>query len=146
MNSAPVTGALDAQTFRNIAKAQPPMVVNIRTETKAKAQDLSDFFGGGGQSPDDFFHRFFGGPGQQDQDQPPRAAAGPRRPGRRQAAGSAPKEQTTRAAGTGFIISKDGYILTNNHVVDDATKIEVSLFGDDDDQTYHGEGDRPRRS
>ena len=31
MNSAPVTGALDAQTFRNIAKSQSPMVVNIRT-------------------------------------------------------------------------------------------------------------------
>ena len=48
MNSAPITGPLDAQTFRNIAKAQSPMVVNIRTEMKAKAQDLTDFFGGGG--------------------------------------------------------------------------------------------------
>src|SRR5207248_2160592 len=36
MNSAPVTGPLDAQTFRNIAKAATPMVVNIRTEMKAK--------------------------------------------------------------------------------------------------------------
>src|SRR6058998_25571 len=62
MNSAPVTGALDAQTFRNIAKAATPMVVNIKTEMKAKAQDLTDFFGGGG-NPDDLFHRFFGGPG-----------------------------------------------------------------------------------
>ena len=35
MNSAPVTGALDAQTFRNVAKAQSPMVVNIRTEIEA---------------------------------------------------------------------------------------------------------------
>ena len=42
-----------------------------------------------------------------------------------------PREQTTRAAGTGFIISKDGLILTNNHVVEDATKIEVALFGED---------------
>src|SRR5204862_7501780 len=48
VNSAPITGPLDAQTFRNIAKANTPMVVNIRTEMKAKAQDLSDFFGGGG--------------------------------------------------------------------------------------------------
>ena len=40
MNSAPLTGALSADTFRNIAKAQAPMVVNIRTEMKAKAQDL----------------------------------------------------------------------------------------------------------
>src|SRR5947207_10801157 len=67
MNSAPLTGPLDASTFRNIAKAATPMVVNIRTEMKAKAQDLTDFFGGGGsQPPDDLFHRFFGNPGDDD--------------------------------------------------------------------------------
>ena len=37
-----------------------------------------------------------------------------------------------KRARTGFIISKDGFILTNNHVVEDATKIQVSLYGDDD--------------
>src|SRR5882672_4646781 len=129
MNSAPLTGALDASTFRNIAKAQTPMVVNIRTEMKAKAQDLTDFFGSGGQ-PDDLFHRFFGNPGQQDDDG---AQPAPRGRGR---GGRTPKEQTTRAAGTGFIISKDGYILTNNHVVEDATKIEVSLYADEADVSY----------
>ena len=58
--------------------------------------------------------------------------------GQGQGQGRAPRqrEQTTVAAGTGFIISKDGLILTNNHVVEDATKIEVSLFGEDNDQTY----------
>src|SRR3954454_9724636 len=131
MNSAPLTGPLDASTFRNIAKAATPMVVNIRTEMKAKAQDLNDFFGGGGGSqPDDLFHRFFGNPGQQDDDQPP----APR--GRGNNGNRKPKEQTTRAAGTGFIISKDGYILTNNHVVEDATKIEVSLYADEADVSY----------
>src|SRR6266850_583734 len=62
MNSAPLTGPLTADTFRNIAKAQAPMVVNIKTEMKAKSQDLEGLFGGGGGS-DDFFRRFFGGPG-----------------------------------------------------------------------------------
>src|SRR6266536_1662571 len=70
MNSAPVTGPIDAQTFRNIAKAATPMVVHIRTEMKAKGQDLSDFLGGGG-TPDDLFHRFFGPGGGQPDDQTP---------------------------------------------------------------------------
>ena len=37
------------------------------------------------------------------------------------------------AAGSGFIISNDGYILTNNHVVEGATKIEVQFFDDEYD-------------
>jgi serine protease Do len=128
MNSTPIGGPIDAMTFRNIAKAQSPMVVNIRTEMKAKAQDLQDFFGGSGGAPDDFLRRFFGpGGGQDDQQDNSGGRGGNRR---------APREQKTEAAGTGFIISRDGFILTNNHVVEDATKIEVGLFGDDADVTY----------
>jgi serine protease Do len=124
MNSAPLTGPVDAQTFRNIAKAATPMVVNIRTETKARSQDLTDFFGGSG-APDDPLHRFFAPPGEPDDRlQPPGGESG------------RPRERTTRATGTGFIISKDGFILTNNHVVEDAVKIEVALFGDDADVFY----------
>ena len=138
VNSAPVTGPLDAQTFRNVAKAQQPMVVNIRTESKARNQDLSEFFGGGGGGGgnDDLFRRFFGQPGDPDQQDapPPRGGQGGGQGGGRNR--RAPREQTTVAAGTGFIISKDGLILTNNHVIEEATKIEVSLFGEDDDQTY----------
>jgi serine protease Do len=122
MNSAPVTGALDAQTFRNVAKAVSPIVVNIRTETRRRQQDLAEFFGGG-QTPDDLFRRFFGDPpdGQE-----------PQAPGGR---GRQQRETPVYAAGTGFIISKDGLILTNNHVVEGANKIEVSLYTEDD-QTY----------
>jgi serine protease Do len=123
MNSAPVTGALDAQTFRNVAKAVSPIVVNIRTETRRRQQDLTEFFGGGGQAPDDLFRRFFGDPDAPDQQQ------APGRGGRQQ------RETPVYAAGTGFIISKDGLILTNNHVVEGANKIEVSLYNEDD-QTY----------
>ncbi|HEY6213414.1 MAG TPA: trypsin-like peptidase domain-containing protein [Vicinamibacterales bacterium] len=121
MNSAPITGALNADTFRNIAKAVTPSVVNIHVEGKAKSQDLTEFFGRGG-SPDDFFHRFFD-PGSGDDQSGS---------GRRGRGGQQPREQKTHAAGTGFIISKDGLILTNNHVVEEATKIEVYLYTDDE--------------
>jgi serine protease Do len=126
MNSAPLTGPLSADTFRNIAKAQSPMVVNIRTEMKAKAQDLEGLFGGG----DDFFRRFFGGPGG-GQGQGPGNGNDDTPGGQRRRQ----REPIARAAGTGFIISKDGFILTNNHVVEDAIKIEVSLYLDDEN-TY----------
>ena len=131
MNSTPVSGPLSADTFRNIAKAVTPSVVNIRTEMKTKTQDLSDFFsgGGGGTPPDDLFQRFFGQPGERDRDN--QQDDQPRGNNRRR-----PREQTTRAAGTGFIISKDGLILTNNHVVEDATKIEVALYAEDSDVSY----------
>jgi serine protease Do len=127
MNSAPVTGALSVDTFRTIAKTASPTVVNIRTEMRVKSQDLTEFFGGSGSSPDDLFHRFFGNPNQQDDDSD-------RGSGRR---GGRPQRQPkSQASGTGFIISKDGFILTNNHVVEEATKIEVGLYGDDPDVTY----------
>src|SRR6476619_3668491 len=63
MNSAPLSGPVDASTFRNIAKAMSPAVVNIRSTSKQRAQEMSDFFGGG--SNDDLLERFFGGGGGQ---------------------------------------------------------------------------------
>jgi serine protease Do len=126
MNSAPITGNLTATTFRDIAKTVSPAVVNIRTESRQRTQDLTDFFGG-----DDLFHRFFGSPGGEGQGQGQGQGQGPQTPRRNR-----PREQVAVAAGTGFIIDKAGFILTNNHVVEDATKITVSLYGSDDGQTY----------
>jgi serine protease Do len=119
-NSAPLSGPVDATTFRNIAKVQSPMVVSIFTESRQRTQDLSDFFGGGG---DDLFDRFFGGGGG--------GGGSQETPKRRQQ----PRSELTHAAGSGFIINKDGYILTNNHVVEGATKIDVRFF-DDEDTNY----------
>jgi serine protease Do len=126
-NSAPITGPLTATTFRDIAKNVTPAVVNIRTESRQRAQDLSDFFGGGGGGGgDDLFERFFGQPGN------PRGGGGNGGGAGRER----PREQVVQAAGTGFIIDKAGFILTNNHVVEGATKIEVSLYGEAADQEY----------
>jgi S1-C subfamily serine protease len=55
-NSAPLAGTVDAGTFRTIAKVVSPAVVNIRTESRQRPQELTEFFGGGGG--DDLLERF----------------------------------------------------------------------------------------
>jgi serine protease Do len=118
-NSAALSGPIDASTFKNIAKAQIPVVVNIRTEARARTRELTEFFGGG----DDLLERFFGAPRQprgRDPRQRPRGDEG----------------EVTEGAGTGFVIDKAGFILTNNHVVEDADVIRVSLFNGGANEDY----------
>ena len=114
-----MNGPIDAQTFRNIAKAQSPAVVNIRTTARVRGRELTEFFGG----QDDLLQRFFGGG-------PPQGS----RDGR--AAHPATTMQQQEGTGTGFIIDKSGFILTNNHVVDGADDIRVSLFGGGRSESY----------
>src|SRR5215212_4018758 len=121
MNSAPPGGPIDATTFRNIAKAQIPTVVNIRTESRQRTQDLTEFFGGGGG--DDLLQRFCGQGGGR----VPPGQRSPRRQG---------PSQLTQGAGTGFVIDKVGFILTNNHVVEGADKITVSFVGAAPNEEY----------
>jgi len=81
-----------------------PAVVNISTSKVVKSQK------GGGENPffnDPFFRQFFGNPNDGDQ-QPPR-------------------EQREHSLGSGVIVNPDGYILTNNHVVEGASDVQVTL-------------------
>jgi serine protease Do len=122
VNSTPLTGAIDATTFRTIAKASAPAVVNIQTEVRQRGRDLTEYFGSGG---DDLLRRFFGGDDQGNQTAPKS-----RNRGQRQQA------PILEGAGTGFIIDKAGYILTNNHVIDGAETIRVKFEDDVRAETY----------
>jgi Do/DeqQ family serine protease len=71
----------------------------VRIDTTATTQAQNPFFN------DPFFRQFFG----QDYSQP--------------------QTQTQQALGSGFLISADGYLLTNQHVIDGAQTIEVTIMG-----------------
>ncbi len=91
--------------FADLAERLSPAVVNISTTKTVKSGGAGPF-GAMPHNPffgDDFYRRFFG-------DQPNR-------------------EFRQRGLGSGFIISRDGYIFTNNHVIAGADKILVKLAG-----------------
>ncbi|MBN2138387.1 MAG: Do family serine endopeptidase [Sedimentisphaerales bacterium] len=103
------------KAFASIAEKASPAVVAIRAERTVTQQ-----YQGYGDSPygspfdpfsDDFFDFFF-------RRRSPSPSPRQRTPQRK---------QTTTAQGTGFIISPDGYILTNNHLVGEAEKVIVEL-------------------
>ncbi len=100
---APLAGLPD---FTGLAEKLSPSVVNISTSTQGGSSGISPF-GGDPHDPHDFgepWERFFG---------------------------PAPKKGfKQRSLGSGFVINRDGYILTNNHVVENADEILVKLEDD----------------
>jgi len=90
--------------FTQLAEQAKAGVVNIRTVKTVNGGGpvFRHFFGRGPRGQEDPFRDFFG--------------MGPQR------------EFKQRSLGSGFLIDKDGYIVTNNHVVEDADQIKVRLY------------------
>ena len=96
-----------AKAFSSVVKKVEPAVVNVRVEKKEGVNPDDQF----NPFDDPLFQRFFGPSFKQ--------PSNPR----------APEQFKSQATGSGFLISDDGYILTNNHVIDSADKITVRMVG-----------------
>ena len=91
-------------SFADLAEKLSPSVVNISTTTiiEQSSKEMPSFPPG---SPFEDFFKQFEKPGQN-------------------------KKRKAQALGSGFIIDKEGYVITNNHVIDNAEKITVTLYDD----------------